>query len=107
MTSRHVKYYIDSTGRRVTLEYAMVQGVNDSMSSAVQLYRLLAGLICLVNLIPLNQVKETGLGTSKNVMNFKNKLLSLGINATVRRRLGSDINASCGQLRRQAKEETV
>ena len=59
---------------------------------------------CHVNLIPLNEVKETNLETSKNVSNFKNKLLSLGINATVRRRLGSDINASCGQLRKGAKE---
>ena len=60
---------------------------------------------CHVNLIPLNEVEETKLQTSKNVNNFKNKLISLGINATVRRRLGSDINASCGQLRRQEKRD--
>ena len=58
---------------------------------------------CHVNLIPLNEVEETRLEASKNVNGFKNKLVSLGINATVRRRLGSDINASCGQLRRQEK----
>ena len=69
--------------------------------------RLLSGMLCHVNLIPLNEVKETRLETSKNVNKFKNKLLSLGINATVRRRLGSDIDASCGQLRRQAKEEDL
>ena len=57
-----------------------------------------------MNLIPLNEVKETKLSTSKNVAGFKNKLLSLGINATVRRRLGSDINASCGQLRKGVQD---
>ena len=60
-----------------------------------------------VNLIPLNEVKETSLSTSKNVNKFKDKLISLGINATVRRRLGADINASCGQLRRQKQKENL
>ena len=60
-----------------------------------------------VNLIPLNEVEETKLSTSKNVNKFKERLISLGINATVRRRLGSDINASCGQLRRQKQKENL
>ncbi|MBQ8546096.1 MAG: 23S rRNA (adenine(2503)-C(2))-methyltransferase RlmN [Clostridia bacterium] len=100
--------YFEKTSRRISFEYTLIEGKNDTEEGAVRLASILKKYIhspCHVNLIPLNEVKETGLGTSKNVNNFKNKLLSLGINATVRRRLGSDINASCGQLRRQAKEE--
>ena len=102
--------YFEKTSRRISFEYTLIAGKNDTESGAVNLAKILKKYIhspCHVNLIPLNEVKETGLGTSKNVTNFKNKLLSLGVNATVRRKLGSDINASCGQLRRQAKEETV
>lgn len=100
--------YFEKTSRRISFEYTLIEGKNDTEEGAARLASILKKYIhspCHVNLIPLNEVKETGLGTSKNVNNFKNKLLSLGINATVRRRLGSDINASCGQLRRQAKEE--
>lgn len=100
--------YFDKTGRRISFEYTLIAGKNDTTEGAVALARLLKKHLtsaCHVNLIPLNEVKETRLETSKNVNNFKNKLNSLGINATVRRRLGSDINASCGQLRRQAREE--
>ena len=100
--------YFEKTSRRISFEYTLIEGKNDTEEGAIRLAAILKKYIhspCHVNLIPLNEVKETGLGTSKNVNNFKNKLLSLGINATVRRRLGSDINASCGQLRRQAKEE--
>ena len=100
--------YFEKTSRRISFEYTLIEGKNDTEEGAVRLAGILKKYIhspCHVNLIPLNEVKETGLGTSKNVNYFKNKLLSLGINATVRRRLGSDINASCGQLRRQAKEE--
>ncbi len=99
--------YFEKTSRRISFEYTLIANQNDTEDGAVKLAKILKKYIhspCHVNLIPLNEVKETGLGTSKNVNNFKNKLLSLGINATVRRRLGSDINASCGQLRRQAKE---
>ncbi len=102
--------YFEKTSRRISFEYTLIAGKNDTEAGATCLAKILKKYIhspCHVNLIPLNEVKETGLGTSKNVTNFKNKLLSLGINATVRRRLGADINASCGQLRRQAKEETI
>jgi 23S rRNA (adenine2503-C2)-methyltransferase len=102
--------YFEKTSRRISFEYTLIAGKNDTETGAVSLSKILKKYIhspCHVNLIPLNEVKETGLGTSKNVTNFKNKLLSLGVNATVRRRLGSDINASCGQLRRGAKEGTV
>ncbi|MBQ7906418.1 MAG: 23S rRNA (adenine(2503)-C(2))-methyltransferase RlmN [Clostridia bacterium] len=100
--------YFEKTGRRISFEYTLIAGKNDTTEGAVALAKLLKKHLkgsCHVNLIPLNEVKETRLETSKNVNNFKNKLISLGINATVRRKLGSDINASCGQLRRQSKEE--
>ena len=101
--------YFQKTGRRISFEYTLIAGKNDSREGAASLAAILKKYIhgtCHVNLIPLNEVKETKLETSKNVNDFKGKLVSLGVNATVRRRLGSDINASCGQLRRQAKEET-
>ena len=101
--------YFDKTGRRISFEYTLIAGKNDTTEGAVRLASVLKKYIhgpCHVNLIPLNEVEETRLETSKNVNNFKNKLVSLGINATVRRRLGSDINASCGQLRRQEKRDT-
>lgn len=100
--------YFQKTGRRISFEYTLISGKNDARENAVSLATLLKKYIhgtCHVNLIPLNEVKETGLKTSQNVNIFKNTLISHGINATVRRRLGSDINASCGQLRRQSKEE--
>ena len=98
--------YFEKTGRRISFEYTLIADKNDTQEGAIQLASLLKKYIKStphVNLIPLNEVKETRLSTSKNVNLFKNKLISLGINATVRRKLGSDINASCGQLRRQTK----
>ena len=100
--------YFQKTGRRISFEYTLINGKNDTSEGASRLAAILKRYIkgtCHVNLIPLNEVEETKLQTSKNVNNFKNKLVSLGINATVRRRLGSDINASCGQLRRQEKKD--
>jgi 23S rRNA (adenine2503-C2)-methyltransferase len=100
--------YFDKTGRRISFEYTLIAGKNDTEEGAICLARLLKKHIkgpCHVNLIPLNEVSETKLESSKNANKFKNKLLSLGINATVRRKLGSDINASCGQLRHQEREE--
>ena len=94
--------YFNKTGRRISFEYTLIANKNDDLDGAIALARLLKKYIkgpCHVNLIPLNEVKETGLGTSKNANSFKSKLVSLGINATIRRRLGADINASCGQLR--------
>ena len=102
--------YYESTGRRISFEYTLIAGKNDSEEGAAALAAVLKRYMrsgIHVNLIPLNEVKETKLSTSKNVNAFKNKLISLGINATVRRRLGSDINASCGQLRRQSQKESV
>ncbi len=99
--------YFEKTSRRISFEYTLIAGKNDTVEGACRLAAIIKKYInspCHVNLIPLNEVKETKLETSKNVSNFKNKLLSLGINATVRRRLGADINASCGQLRKGAKE---
>ena len=101
--------YFDKTGRRISFEYTLIAGKNDTQEGASKLASVLKKYIhgpCHVNLIPLNEVVETKLETSRNVNNFKNKLVSLGINATVRRRLGSDIDASCGQLRRQEKGKT-
>ena len=97
-----VRYYIKKTGRRVSFEYTLVAGENDSAQDAEKLAALLSGMLCHVNLIPVNAVQETGLTPSDKtrVQTFQNTLLRRGINATVRRTLGADINASCGQLRR-------
>ena len=106
---RACERYFEKTGRRISFEYTLIADKNDTESGAIALARVLKKYIHStphVNLIPLNEVKETNLSTSKNVNAFKNKLISLGINATVRRRLGSDINASCGQLRRQSQQST-
>lgn len=96
--------YQKQTGRRISFEYAMVQGVNDSESDAAQLAALLRGMGAHINLIPINPVDGSPYGPSdaRNVQTFKEKLQKLGLNATVRRRLGADIRAACGQLRQQA-----
>ena len=95
--------YFDTTGRRVTFEYAMIDGVNDSDECARELAERLGGMSCHVNLIPVNTVEGTGYSKSKleRQQSFVNILEGRGIAATVRRTLGSDINASCGQLRRK------
>ncbi len=97
------KDYINKTKRRITFEYILIDGVNDSLEHAQKLAELLRGILCHVNLIPANEVKETGLKKSspKKVRAFQDELSNKGINATVRRQLGSDINASCGQLRKR------
>jgi len=94
--------YFDKTGRRISFEYAMIDGVNDSDDCAHKLGKLLKGLNCHVNLIPVNSVSGTGYKKSKTERQqaFIEILSKYGITATVRRTLGSDINASCGQLRR-------
>ena len=98
--------YAEKTGRRVSFEYTLINGVNDTESCARELASKLKGFICHVNLIPVNDVRERGnvRSTEKNIKNFRDILCSLGINATIRRTLGSDINASCGQLRRKTKD---
>ncbi len=95
------RYYADRTGRRITYEYAMISGVNDSDQCAHALAQLVKGTLCHINLIPVNPVQGTGYNPSKDkrMMSFVNVLSKYNVNATVRRTLGSDINASCGQLR--------
>ncbi len=94
--------YFQTTGRRISYEYAMIDGVNDSDQQADLLASLLKGQPGHVNLIPLNDVAESPLKPSRRVAAFQKRLESHGVTATVRRRLGSDIDASCGQLRRKA-----
>ena len=93
--------FIDKTGRRISFEYALISGVNDLPEDAHQLGKLLNGMLCHVNLIPVNPIKERSYKSSeKNAIKaFTDILETYKINATVRRKLGSDINASCGQLR--------
>ena len=97
--------YFKTTGRRISYEYAMIDGVNDSDWQADLLAGLLKGLPGHVNLIPLNDVEESPLKPSRRVAQFQKRLESHGVTVTVRRRLGSDIDASCGQLRRKAMKE--
>jgi len=95
--------YYQATSRRIHFEYAMIQGVNDTQENARQLLQLLKGLPAHVNLIPLNKVEESPLkpSTKAAVAAFQNALEAGGVTATVRRTLGGDIDASCGQLRRK------
>ncbi|MBR3150173.1 MAG: 23S rRNA (adenine(2503)-C(2))-methyltransferase RlmN [Eubacterium sp.] len=99
------KSYAEQTSRRVSFEYTLINGVNDTTECAEELASKLKGFICHVNLIPVNDVEERGnvRSSDKAVNNFKDVLKSYGINATIRRTLGKDINASCGQLRRKKK----
>lgn len=97
------EYYIEKTGRRISFEYTLIMGVNDSINEADELASLLKGRLCHVNLIPVNKVEETGFEKSNRdgIEAFRRRLESRGITATVRREMGSDINAACGQLRKQ------
>ncbi len=97
------KKYQDVTTRRISFEYALIKGVNDSPQCAEQLAKRLKGIMCHVNLIPANPVKENSFEKPdlKSIKKFKEMLESKGINATIRRTLGADINASCGQLRKK------
>ena len=102
---RACKYYADKTGRRITYEYAMINGVNDTHFCAHALGNLIKGTLCHVNLIPVNPVKGTGYNPSadKRIVAFRDVLSKYNVNSTVRRTLGADINASCGQLRGKNK----
>lgn len=93
--------YFEATGRRISYEYAMVDGVNDQDWQADLLARRLHGMPAHVNLIPLNDVRESPLKPSRRVRQFQERLERQGVTTTVRRKLGSDIDASCGQLRRK------
>ncbi len=99
--------YTDKTHRRISFEYAMVSGSNDSDDCARLLAKKLQGILCHVNLIPVNEVKETGCKKSSRdrIESFSKILEKSGFAVTVRRKLGSDINASCGQLRRSNKNK--
>lgn len=95
------KYYFEKTGRRISFEFALISGVNDNKETAKELIKLLKPISpCHVNLIPVNEIKEGPYKKSENVKNFCDMLIKGGVNATVRRTLGADISAACGQLRR-------
>lgn len=100
-------YYFNQTGRRITFEYSLVGGVNDRQEDADNLVKLLAPLLCHVNLIPVNPVKERNFVESEGrvIQAFKNKLEKNSINVTIRREMGRDIDGACGQLRRRFMEE--
>ena len=97
--------YFQRTGRRISFEYAMIDGVNDHDWQADMIAAKLRGMPGHVNLIPLNDVAESPLKPSRRVRQFQQRLEDRGVTATVRRSLGGDIDASCGQLRRKAMEE--
>lgn len=101
------RIYAEETGRRVVFEYALIAGVNDADEDTVRLARLLRGINCHVNLIPLNSVPErklTGSGR-KRAQEFCEQLVNQHISATIRREMGADIEGACGQLRRRVKDE--
>lgn len=101
-----MKYYLKKTGRRISIEYAMIEGENDTKECANELVRLFSGMLCHINLIPVNEVKERSYKKTdtRKIDIFKNRLVKLGVVATVRRSLGSDIDAACGQLRKNRME---
>ena len=96
-------YYFKKTGRRITIEYSLVHGVNDTEEDAEELIRILKPRNCHLNLIPVNPIKERDFEkpTRQHAEKFKNKLEKNGINVTIRREMGSDIDGACGQLRRR------
>lgn len=101
------EYYYNQTSRRITFEYSLVKGVNDQKDKAMELVKLLRGLNCHVNLIPVNPIKERDYAQSdlSFIQNFKNILEKNRINVTIRREMGSDIDAACGQLRKSYMEQ--
>ena len=100
-------YYFEKTGRRLSFEYSLVGGVNDTKEEAKALAALLGHRNCHVNLIPVNPIKERNFVRSgqNTILEFKNILEKSGINATIRREMGRDISGSCGQLRRSYMEK--
>ena len=97
------KYYIETTGRRVSFEYALAKDNNDNLEDAKKLIKLIKGMNCHVNLIPINKIENGKFtkSTNENIIKFRDYLNNHGIVATIRRELGSDIDAACGQLRRK------
>ena len=96
------RYYVEKTSRRITYEYSLVKGVNDGPAQAQELINLIKGTNCHVNLIPVNPIKERDFKQTEGpqINNFKNKLEKNGINVTIRREMGRDIDGACGQLRK-------
>ena len=104
-----IEYYVEKTNRRITFEYGLFGGVNDQVHHARQLAEMIKHLNCHVNLIPVNHVPERDYvkTTKEDIFKFENELKRRGINATIRRNQGADIDAACGQLRaKERKEET-
>ena len=103
------KYYFEQTGRRITFEYSLVGGVNDTDADARELSELIRGINCHVNLIPVNPIKERDYvqSNAKVIEAFKNKLEKNCINVTIRREMGRDIDGACGQLRKRYRERTT
>ena len=97
------KYYIQKTNRRISFEYALAKDNNDNLEDAKALVSLLKGMLCHVNLIPINKIENGNYtkSTNENIIKFRDYLNAKGITATIRRELGSDIDAACGQLRRK------
>lgn len=102
-------YYFKKTGRRITFEYSLVEGVNDSAEYAKELSHRIKGLNCHVNLIPVNPIKERNYRQSeaRYIQNFKNILEKNRINVTIRREMGTDIDAACGQLRKSYMDKST
>ena len=96
-------YYIEKTNKRISFEYALMKNNNDNIQDAKELVKLLKGMLCHVNLIPINEIddKEFKKSTNENIIKFRDYLNENGIVATIRRELGADIDAACGQLRRK------
>ena len=101
------RYYIKKTNKRISFEYALAKDNNDNLEDAKELVKLLDGMLAHVNLIPINPIEQGKYtkSTNENIIKFRDYLNANGIVATIRRELGSDINAACGQLRRQNLEK--
>lgn len=98
------KYYINKTNKRISFEYALAKDNNDNLDNAKELVKLLKGMLCHVNLIPINKIEngKYSKSSNENIIKFRDYLNSQGIVATIRRELGTDIDAACGQLRRKS-----
>ena len=96
-------YYINKTNKRISFEYALAKDNNDNLKDAKELVKLLKGMLAHVNLIPINKIEDGKYikSTNENIIKFRDYLNDNGIVATIRRELGSDISAACGQLRKQ------
>ena len=101
------KYYIEKTNKRISFEYALAKDNNDNKKAADELVNLLKGMLCHVNLIPINKIENGKYikSSNENIIKFRDYLNSKGIVATIRRELGSDIDAACGQLRRKSLKD--